>query len=407
MGTLVLLPAGYLKGVACVVIAATLLSCVSTTGTKTTLTTAELSKIRKAGILVESENPLSVRVARDTIIIGGPSLLGTVFTVAAYSKDAEYGKEIGRVLPDFDPVKESAAALHEKFTAGKVFPLVEIVQTDSANALKEQGFDAVFKETIEEWGLRLCSGEENVRVDFDLHAQLVLLQNNTTVWERDELFMEGPCRPLSDFRSDGELLRASLTRATETLAGKIANEIAFPYYTPESGKRSPLSTINPLAISLQVEDQRPPGEQDSVGEPIIGLRIAKMVSDKDPTAILYNALIAEFENNGHRIVKSEDGKADAVIKIALKRYWSDRIRHYFDIEMKGTLDTDIAILNGIDQNQLVSKPFNSTYRGSFMKAFVDFNSALKGALLEFIRSFSRDPNVLDALRSVALQKEKG
>lgn len=228
----VLLPVGYLKSIACVVIAATLLSCVSTTGTKTSLTSDELSKIRKTGILVESENPLSVRVAREKMTNTGAVLLGLVGAgiEAGYKslKDAGHGEEIGRVLRDFDPVKDTAAALHEKFTAGKVFPVVEIVQTDRANALKEQGFDAVFKETIEEWGLRLCSGEENVRVGFDIHAQLVLLQNNTTVWEHDELFMEGPCRPLSDFRSDRELLRASLKRATETLAGKLANEIAFP-----------------------------------------------------------------------------------------------------------------------------------------------------------------------------------
>ncbi|MBI5316989.1 MAG: hypothetical protein HZB34_13575 [Nitrospirae bacterium] len=145
-----------------------------------------------------------------------------------FSKDSGYEEEIGRVLGDFDSVKDSAAAFREKFLAGKVFPIVEVVQTDNARGLREQGFDAVFKETIEEWGLRLCSGEENVQVGFDIHAQLVSLQNDRTIWERDELFVEGPCRPLSDFRSDRELLRSSLKRATETLAGRIANEISFP-----------------------------------------------------------------------------------------------------------------------------------------------------------------------------------
>ena len=182
-----------------------------------------------------------------------------------------------------------------------------------------------------------------------------------------------------------------------------------PDYIPESGKRSPLSTINPLTISLQIEDQRPPGEQNRVGDKKnnFGMVMAQVVTDKDPTAILYDALKAEFENNAHKIVKPEDGKTNALVKIALKRYWSDFAVHFFDIEMKGTLDTDIAILNGVDQSQLVSRPLNSTYRESRQMAFDEaFESALKGALLEFIRSFSRDPNVLDALRSVSLQKEK-
>ena len=226
------LPARYLKSVICVAILLTLLSCVSTTGTQTTLTTAELSKIRKAGILVKSENPISVRVARDKMTNTGAILFGLVGAgvEAGYKslQDSGHEKDIGRVLQGFDPVKDSATALQEKLTAGKVFQAVEIVQTDSAKALKEQGFDAVFKETIEEWGLRLCSGEENVRVGFDIHAQILLLQNNATVWEHDELFMEGSCRPLSDFRGDGELLRTTLKQATQNLAGKIANEIAFP-----------------------------------------------------------------------------------------------------------------------------------------------------------------------------------
>ena len=226
------LSARYLKHVVCVAIAATLVSCASTTGTKTTLTSADLSKITKAGILVESKHPLSVRIAREQMTNTGAVLFGLVGAAveAGYksSKDSGYEKEIGRVLGDFDPVKDSAAAFREKFLAGKVFPIVEVVQTENARGLKEHGFDAVFKETIEEWGLRLCSGEENVQVGFDIHAQLVSLQNDRTIWERDELFMEGSCRPLSDFRSDRELLRSSLKRATETLAGRIANEIAFP-----------------------------------------------------------------------------------------------------------------------------------------------------------------------------------
>ena len=197
------LPARYLKRVACVAITAALISCSSTTGTKTSLAPADLSKLTKAGILVESRHSLSVRIAREQMTNTGAVLFGLVGAAveAGYksSKDSGYEEEIGRVLGDFDPVKDSAAAFREKFLAGKVFPIVEVVQTENARGLKEQGFDAVFKETIEEWGLRLCSGEENVQVGFDIHAQLVSLQNDRTIWERDELFMEGPCRPLSDF----------------------------------------------------------------------------------------------------------------------------------------------------------------------------------------------------------------
>lgn len=224
--------ARHLKNVICIAFAVTLLSCASTTGTKTTPTSADLSKITQAGILVESKHTLSVRVAREQMTNTGAVLFGVIGAAveAGYksSKDSGHEEEIGRGLGDFDPVKDTAAALRAKFLGGKVFPIVEIVQSANARELKEQGFDAVFKETIEEWGLRLCSGEENVQVGFDIHAQLVSLQTDRTIWERDELFLDGPCRPLSDFRADRALLRNSLKQATETLAGRIANEIAFP-----------------------------------------------------------------------------------------------------------------------------------------------------------------------------------
>ena len=221
-----------LRNVVCIAITATLLSCSTTTGTKTSLAPSELSKLRKVGILVESGTPFSVRIARDKLTNTGAVLFGLIGAgiEAGYkaSKDTDYENEMNHFLGDFDPVKDSATALHQKFSVGKVFQAVEGVQTENARVLKEQGFDSVLKETIEEWGLRLCSGEENVQVGFDINAQLVLLQNNTKVWERDELFMEGPCRPLSDFRADKELLGATLRRATENLAGRIVNDIAFP-----------------------------------------------------------------------------------------------------------------------------------------------------------------------------------
>jgi hypothetical protein len=182
-----------------------------------------------------------------------------------------------------------------------------------------------------------------------------------------------------------------------------------PGYLVEPGKRSPLGTIPPMAISIQVEDQRNLSEQDRVGDKKnnFGSVTAKVISDKAPTAILYDALKAEFEANNHKVQKSEDGNVDARLKVGLKRYWGDFAVHFFDIEMKGTLETDIALLKGVEQDQLVSKPFNSTFRESRQMALDGaFEDALKGALLEYIRSFSRDPNVLDALRSVALQKDK-
>jgi hypothetical protein len=208
-----------------------LLSCVSTTGTKTSLTTDELTRIRKAGVIVETQQPLSVRIARDkmtnTMVIFFGLAGAAVESGYKSSKDADYGDAVGRAL-DFDPTREHAGAFRDALMEVHAFPVVEIVQTEDRQALRTQGFDAVFKETIEEWGLRLCLGEDNVRVVFDVHMQLWSLQKDSILWERDELFIDGPCRPLSEFQADRDLLRTSLQSAAQTLARKTANEIAFP-----------------------------------------------------------------------------------------------------------------------------------------------------------------------------------
>jgi hypothetical protein len=182
-----------------------------------------------------------------------------------------------------------------------------------------------------------------------------------------------------------------------------------PGYAVEAGKKGPLSTIAPLTIAITVDDQRPYYEQDRVGNKRDGLGSisAKVVSDRPPPSILYDALKAEFEASNHKVLKMEDGQVDSVVKISLKRYWSDFAMHWFDVEVMGTLETDLAIFKSTSQEPLVAKPFNGNFRESRQIALDSaFENVLRGALLEYVRSFARDPNVLDALKAAAAEKIK-
>ncbi|ULA67977.1 MAG: hypothetical protein LZF62_310049 [Nitrospira sp.] len=180
-----------------------------------------------------------------------------------------------------------------------------------------------------------------------------------------------------------------------------------PVYTVEPGKKSPLSTIPPLAVAVQVEDQRNQFELDRVGNKKngYGQNMAKVIPDKAPADILREALKAELEANSHKVVAPGVTQADALVKVGLKRFWSEATIHFFDIEMVSTLETDIGILNGTGQDKLSSKPLTSTFRDSRQFAGEGaFEDSLKGALLEYVRTFSRDPAVLDALRAVGPRK---
>jgi hypothetical protein len=182
-----------------------------------------------------------------------------------------------------------------------------------------------------------------------------------------------------------------------------------PSYAVEAGKKSPLSTIAPLTVAIKVDEQRPYYEQDRVGNKKnnLGSITAKVISDTPPPSILYDALKAEFEASNHKVLKMEDGQADSIVKIGLKRYWSDFAVHWFDIEMMGTLETDLAIFKDTGQEPLLTKPFNSNFRESRQMVLDGaFENVLRGALLEYVRSFARDPNVLDALKAAAAEKMK-
>lgn len=211
---------------------ALLTACVSTTGTKTTMTGPDLAQVKRAGVFVESPNPIAVRVARDNMTNTGAVLFGLVGAAveAGYklSKDSGHADNLLGAVRNFDPAHESAIALRDRFAAAHVFQTVAIVASDNRRTAQSEGFDALFQQTIEEWGLRLCGGEDRVRVELDVHMRLVTLPEGAVKWERDELMIDGICRPISEFQADPELLRNSLKSAIETLAGRTVNEIAFP-----------------------------------------------------------------------------------------------------------------------------------------------------------------------------------
>lgn len=172
-------------------------------------------------------------------------------------------------------------------------------------------------------------------------------------------------------------------------------------YMPET--KSPLMTIKPITIALQVEDQRNPEEQDRVGDRKnnLGMVTASVKSKKEVTVVLYDALKNELENNGHKIVNTKEDKYDAFIKVLLKKYWSDFKTHFFDIEMIGTINADVSIQKPQNGSVIFSKVITSTFRESKQMATEGaFKSVLNGVLVEFVRSFSRDPGILEALKNV-------
>ena len=173
-------------------------------------------------------------------------------------------------------------------------------------------------------------------------------------------------------------------------------------YTPEPGKKSPLSTLAPMSVAVQVEDQRDVGERDRLADKKnnLGTVTARVFCKREPAQVLQEALAREFANNGHRVVDDTSG-ADAVVQVRLKKYWSDAIIHFWDVEMIATLNTDVSILDRKKGSKPPTCPLNSVFRDSAQIATDDCHEkVLNGVLAESVRCFARDPAILKALQEI-------
>jgi hypothetical protein len=174
-------------------------------------------------------------------------------------------------------------------------------------------------------------------------------------------------------------------------------------YAPDAAKKSPLSTFKPMTIALQVDDQRESAERGKVGDKKnnFGMVTAAVESKKEVTSVIYDALKHELENNNHKVIAvPKDSVTDLIIVAKLKKYWSDFVMHFVDLEMTGIIIADVSIVSPETKIVLGQKTVNGTFTESRQMVLDGaFESALNGALAEFVRSFSRDPTLLDAIRS--------
>ena len=387
-------------------------SCTTTTGNRIPLSQANLTKIKRIGILVKTEGDFSVRVSRDSSNgMGGSTggLLGLVGYAIGSSIEEEVRSYVDRKLHeelkpklgDFDPKKLMEERLHHYMQLTKVFVTKNIDQ----NVLEGKKLDGVLEVTLKDWGFRSSTcpdSTKEIQVGLEVQGSMLLLEDQSTVWERNQLYLDGECYSLEHFRNREGLLEDVLTRAIDNLSSKIVYEICYPTNPAdlhEAPKESPLMTIKPMNITLLVEDQRDPNERDRVEDKeYYGGADSKKELNKDVTILLYEALENELKKNGHRVVGAKE-TPDVFIHTRLTRYWSNCRSHFWDVEMIGTISSDITVRDPRNESVLFSKPLNTTFRES--RQIVSqgaVNRVLNNALAEFIRNFSHDPGLLKALQ---------
>jgi len=195
--------------------------------------------------------------------------------------------------------------------------------------------------------------------------------------------------------------------------GYLDTNLVDSHYTTDQGKTSPLGHLPSLKINLEVEDQRPDSEQDKVG--IGRTRQSNLWEERTvhyalkskthPVAILYDAMTKTLDSSGHTIVRTGDLTSNILLQAQLKKFLSYPVE-LLDVGtiMESAFEMDIDILTKPGNNRILSKHIRAVYRMHFFfchKMSHCYRDVLNEGLKRFIQSFSDDPEVLEALRSVA------
>lgn len=174
-----------------------------------------------------------------------------------------------------------------------------------------------------------------------------------------------------------------------------------PAFVADAGHKSPLERVAPVRIALLVEDQRPSEEREFVGHRRNGYGgvSAKVLNTKPIVSVFYDALASELQNNGHQVDSIASESTQRVVKISVKRFWTENRMNFFDTTLSAVAFADTTIHAQTTDVPTLSRPVTGTAEESRQIANEGaYQDALNKALAEFVRSFARDSEILRALR---------
>lgn len=170
-------------------------------------------------------------------------------------------------------------------------------------------------------------------------------------------------------------------------------------YNQEKAKKGPLSSVKPLNVDIgEFVDKRPETDQIGYKRNEFGSKTADIVSKKPVTQIIRDALIAEFQKNGHLISNTNK---DIAITGEVTAFWFDKQINFATIEFIGTVGVDLKVVNSKTGAVVLAQPYQGYYNEKSLGGIKGtWERVMNTALERMVNQVSTDPELIKVLQAM-------
>ena len=164
----------------------------------------------------------------------------------------------------------------------------------------------------------------------------------------------------------------------------------------QSARKSPLSQLRPVKVSIEIDDQRPAEERQALAERDLGFGMKGVLKSKEAVPrIVADALAKELQASGHEVIQSPSDAADVRLKVRLTRFYGTFVL----VEHTVLIISEVILSREgrPDQSVLVMGTFRRQSSRTLGKG-ANPEKDINAALTDYVRNFSFEPVVLEALK---------
>ena len=135
-------------------------------------------------------------------------------------------------------------------------------------------------------------------------------------------------------------------------------------YAEEDARKGPLSSVRPLNFEVgEFIDKR--SETDKIGykRDGFGQKTAKIVSMIPVPQIIQEAIITEFEKNGHIMFRDN---RDILLSGIINYFWFDSQMNFWTVEFMGTVSIDLNVSDAKTGTVLLTRSYQGYYNEKSM-----------------------------------------